>query len=282
MPGGQYTNLFQQAQALGLGDRWPEVCRMYAEVNQHVRRHRQGDADVEGRRRHGAVPGRQQPDAGRRRSTATRELAFPESVVEFFEGRLGQPPGGFPPELQKRVLRGRKPIDRPARGDAAAGRLRTATRRSWRSKLGRAADRPRRRLATCSTRRSSPTSPRTSAKYSDTSVLPTPVFFYGMEPGEEISVEIEPGKTLIVKFLTVGEPHADGTRTVFFELNGQPREVDGRRPLARPRRCASRPKADPATRKQVAAPMPGLVVARGRRRRRRGAARGRSCSRSRR
>src|SRR5439155_13331283 len=62
-------------------------------------------------------------------------------------------------------------------------------------------------------------------KYSDTSVLPTPVFFYGMEPGEEVSVEIEPGKTLIIKFLTVGDPHADGQRTVFFGLNGQPREV---------------------------------------------------------
>src|SRR4029077_13246440 len=62
-------------------------------------------------------------------------------------------------------------------------------------------------------------------QYSDTSVLPTPVFFYGMEPGEEVSVDIEPGKTLIVKFLTVGDPHEDGTRGVFFELNGQPREV---------------------------------------------------------
>ena len=56
-------------------------------------------------------------------------------------------------------------------------------------------------------------------------MLPTPAFFYGMERGEEIAVEIEPGKTLIIKFLTIGEPHPDGTRTVFFELNGQPREV---------------------------------------------------------
>src|SRR5207249_5191175 len=62
-------------------------------------------------------------------------------------------------------------------------------------------------------------------KYSDTSILPTPVFFYGMEPGEEISVDIEPGKTLIIRFLTVGDAHPDGTRLVFFELNGQPREV---------------------------------------------------------
>ena len=97
------------------------------------------------------------------------------------------------------------------------------------------------------------------AKYSDTSVLPTPVFFYGMEPGEEASIDIEPGKTLIIKFLTVGEPHADGTRTVFFELNGQPREVlvlD--RSLAG--KAAARRKAEPGNPLQVGAPMPGLVV----------------------
>jgi pyruvate carboxylase len=95
--------------------------------------------------------------------------------------------------------------------------------------------------------------------YSDTSVLPTPVFFYGQEVGEEISVEIEEGKTLIIKFLTVSEPHADGTRTVFFELNGQPRDVsvvDNSLEAAGSKRL----KADPADPKQVGAAMPGMVV----------------------
>jgi pyruvate carboxylase len=96
-------------------------------------------------------------------------------------------------------------------------------------------------------------------KYSDTSVLPTPVFFYGMEPGEEISVDIEKGKTLIIKFLTVGDPHADGTRGVFFELNGQPREV-----LVQDRSLTgdikTPPKAEPGNPLQVGAPIPGLVV----------------------
>src|SRR5262249_37564429 len=95
--------------------------------------------------------------------------------------------------------------------------------------------------------------------YSDMSVLPTPVFFHGMQPGEEISVDIEKGKTLIIKFLTVGDPHPDGTRLIFFELNGQPREVlvqdhslggEGR----------AHPKADPADPRQIGAPMPGLIV----------------------
>src|SRR5262249_1017823 len=97
------------------------------------------------------------------------------------------------------------------------------------------------------------------ARYSDTSVLPTPVFFHGMEPGEEVSIDIERGKTLIVKFLTVGEAHADGTRTVFFELNGQPREaIVLDRSLAKTGRESRR--AEPGNPNHVGAPMPGLVV----------------------
>src|SRR5204862_3985664 len=96
-------------------------------------------------------------------------------------------------------------------------------------------------------------------KYSDTSVLPTPVFFHGIDKGEEVGVEIEPGKTLIIKFLTVGDPHPDGNRLVFFELNGQPREV-----LVLDQSLAGevkkRAKAEAGNAKQVGAPMPGLVV----------------------
>ena len=172
-----------------------------------------------------------------------RELAFPESVVEFFEGKLGQPPGGFPPELQARVLRGRKPLDRPARGDAAAGRLRQGPRRNSRSKLGR-----------------TPTDqdvvsyllyPKVfadfaehQAKYSDLSVLPTPVFFYGMETGEEVSVEIEPGKTLIIKFLTVGDPHAGRQAAGVLRAERPAARGAGHGPVARrtgPRRPGRRP-----------------------------------------
>ena len=143
--------------------------------------------------------------------------------MEFFEGRLGQPPGGFPKALQKRVLRGRKPL-RGRPGASLPPADFAATRRQLERKLHRpASDQdvvthllyPRVFSDFVAHQR----------KYSDTSVLPTPVFFYGMEPGEEISVDIETGKTLIIKFLTVGDPHPDGRRLVFFELNGQPREV---------------------------------------------------------
>src|SRR5204863_1033248 len=95
------------------------------------------------------------------------------------------------------------------------------------------------------------------ARYSDTSVVPTPVFFHGMERGEEVAIDIERGKRLIVKFLTVGEPHDDGTRTVFFELNGQPREaVVLDRSLAD---LVQKRKAEAGNANQVGSPMPGLV-----------------------
>ena len=109
MPGGQYTNLREQARALGLDDtRWPEVAARLRRGQRHVRRHRQGDADLQGGRRHGADHGDQRPDAAQTCSTRTREIAFPESVVELFRGELGQPSGGFPQALQRKVLQGRR------------------------------------------------------------------------------------------------------------------------------------------------------------------------------
>src|SRR5262249_26294678 len=186
-----------------------------------------------------------------------RELAFPESVVEFFEGKLGQPPGGFPAKLQKRVLRGREPLkERPGL------LLPPVDFDKARAELERQAGRPvddQELVAYLLYPRVFPGLAAHEAKYSDTSALPTPVFFYGMRPGEETSIDIERGKTLIVKFLTVGDPHVDGTRTVFFELNGQPREV-----LIRDKslgvQIEAHPKAEPGNPLQVGAPMPGLVV----------------------
>ncbi|GIW81643.1 MAG: hypothetical protein KatS3mg105_3450 [Gemmatales bacterium] len=100
---------------------------------------------------------------------------------------------------------------------------------------------------------------RHQQNYADTSILPTPVFLYGLEPGEEIEVDIEVGKTLIIRFLTVSDPHADGTRTVFFELNGQPRDVTVTDRALEPEK-PRRPKADPANPCHVGASIPGMVV----------------------
>lgn len=256
MPGGQYTNLYQQAQAMGLEARWNEICETYAEVNQMF-----GDivkvtptSKVVGDMALFMVGNNLSPQdvlEGR------RPLAFPESVVEFFEGRLGQPPGGFPPELQKRVLGNRKPLEgRP--GAMLPPVDFDAARRDLEGQIKRPTSNQE-LLSYLLYPRVFPEFAEHQDKYSDTSVLTTPVFFYGMDAGQEISVEIEPGKTLIIKFLTVGDAHPDGSRQVFFELNGQPREV-----MVMDRGLAGegkvREKADPANRDHVGAPMPGLVV----------------------
>jgi pyruvate carboxylase len=99
---------------------------------------------------------------------------------------------------------------------------------------------------------------RARQSYGVVDVLPTPQFFFGMQTGEEIAVVLEPGKSLVIKFLTVGEPRPDGYRTVFFELNGQPREVDIRDKSLRTS-APERVKADPGKPGQVGAPIPGMV-----------------------
>jgi pyruvate carboxylase len=256
MPGGQYTNLFEQARALGLEKRWHEVCSVYADVNQLF-----GDiikvtptSKVVGDMALFMVSNNLTP---KDILEGTRELAFPESVIEFFEGRLGQPPGGFPKALQKRVLRDRKPMrgrpgaSLPPADFAAAGQL-------LQRQLHRQVN-EREVITYLLYPRVFPEFAAHQRKYSDTSVFPTTVFFDGLTPGEEVSVDIEQGKTLIIRFLTLGDPHPDGQRTVFFELNGQPREVVvADKSLAGEVR--KRAKAEPGNPLHVAAPMPGLVV----------------------
>ena len=256
MPGGQYTNLFQQAKALGLASRWTEVCKAYADVNILF-----GDiikvtptSKVVGDMALFLVANNLTPADT---IDPERELAFPESVVELFEGRLGQPPGGFPAQLQERVLKGRPAsTDRPGKNlppaDIAAARQKAT------ALLGRpAVDRDA--LSYLLYPRVFPDLAAHERSYSDTSILPTELFFFGPDAGAEHLIEIEPGKTLILKLLAVGEPHADGKRTVFFELNGQPREVEVvDRSLASAVR--ETPKADPNDPNQIAAPLPGLVV----------------------
>jgi pyruvate carboxylase len=256
MPGGQYTNLYQQAQALGLEGRWHEVCRTYAEVNRLF-----GDiikvtptSKVVGDMALFMVGNNLTADDVEQ---GRRELSFPESVVEFFEGKLGQPPGGFPAALQRRVVRGRKLI--AGRPGASLPPADFAATRMELERLLRRQPSECEVLGQLLYPRVFPEFASHQARYSDTSVIPTPAFFYGMAPNEEVAIDIERGKTLIVKFLTVGDAHADGTRMVFFELNGQPREaVVLDRSLGA--KVTPRRKADRGDPRQVAAPMPGVVV----------------------
>jgi len=256
MPGGQFTNLLEQAKALGLGERWEEVCRAYADVNRVL-----GDI-VKVTPTSKAVGdlalllvtnGLTADDL----ADPSRELAFPESAIDLLAGRMGQPPGGFPPAIVERVVRNAEIVTgRPGESLPPADFAAAAT--TVGELLGRTAS-PREVLSWLLYPRVFQDFARQVAAYGDLSTLPTPAFLEGPKPGEELTVDIEPGKTLLIRFLTVGEPHVDGTRTVFFELNGQPRSVSiADRSLEQ--QVQRRPKATPGDAREVAAPMPGLVV----------------------
>jgi pyruvate carboxylase len=259
MPGGQFTNLRQQARNLGLGGRWSDVCRAYAEANQLV-------GDIVKVTPSSKVVGDlalfmvtndlSASDLANPRGP----LNFPRSVVEMMQGMLGEPEGGWPKRFQEIVLKSARvePISGrpgaslpPADFGAAAAEIQKKVKRE-----------PREEDVL-----SYLLYPQVFLeyldhwqKYGDTSTIPTPSFFYGLPSGQEIAVEIERGKTLIVRYLTTGEVREDGTRTVFFELNGQPRDI----------RVADRsvegllkrhPKGDANNANHVVAPMPGKVSA---------------------
>ncbi|MFO1400861.1 MAG: pyruvate carboxylase [Steroidobacteraceae bacterium] len=256
MPGGQYTNLREQARALGIEDgRWPEVARAYAEVNAMF-------GDIVKVTPTSKVVGDMaimMVSSGLTRETVldpAQPVAFPESVVQLFHGDLGQPHGGFPPELQAKVLKGAQPRSARPGAELAPADL-EALRAEAAGKVGHAV--PDQQLASylmypkvyvdyAADRR----------RYSDVAILPTPVFFYGLEPGQEITADLERGKTLIVRYVTCSEPHEDGTRTVFFELNGQPRSVRVADRAQIPTRPPQR-KVEPNNARHVGAPMPGTV-----------------------
>jgi pyruvate carboxylase len=259
MPGGQFTNLRQQAKSLGLEQRWDEVCRAYAAANQLC-----GDivkvtpsSKVVGDLALFMVTNNLTADDILRSDTP---LHFPKSVVEMMQGLLGEPPEGWPTKFQEIVLRSARakplegrpgasmpPVDLKGAADTVRAKVERPPREEdvlsyllYPNVFMEYAEHWRR--------------------YGDTTVIPTRNFFYGIQPGEEISVHIEPGKTLIIRFLTTGEARDDGRRTVFFELNGQPREVTV---IDRSVAVASEPraKADPGNPGHVAAPMPGKVSA---------------------
>ncbi|WP_028398882.1 pyruvate carboxylase [Ectobacillus panaciterrae] len=222
MPGGQYSNLQQQAKAVGLGDRFDEVKVMYRRVNDMF-----GDivkvtpsSKVVGDMALFMVQNHLTEDDIYERGET---LDFPDSVVELFEGYLGQPYGGFPKELQRIILKGKEPLTvRP--GELLEPVDFSTLQETLFHKLNR--------QVTMFDMLSYALYPKVYMdyqkifdKFGNVSVLDTPTFFYGMRLGEETEMEIERGKTLNVKLISVSEPQPDGTRVVYFELNGQPREV---------------------------------------------------------
>jgi pyruvate carboxylase len=256
IPGGQYTNLRAQARALGLGQRWEEVKYMFSEVNKLF-----GDiikvtpsSKVVGDLALYLVQNNLTTEDVLKR---TDQLSFPESVIDMMRGNLGQPPGGFPPEVQRAILKNEESIKvrpgeliPPADFDATTKRLTKQLGHSMSNQDVISAllypgvfeefDQHR-------------------TIYGDVSLIPTLAFFYGMQPGDEITVEIEEGKTLLIKLFAIGEIEPDGRRPLLFELNGQPRPVripDKSIPIS----VKIRPKADLANPEEVAAPLSGKIV----------------------
>jgi len=257
IPGGQYTNLREQAIALGLGHRWREVEKTFAEVNRLF-------GDIVKVTPSSKVVGdmtlflmaKELKPVDVLKLDEHHDVAFPNSVVEMMSGLLGVPPGGWPRKLQKIILRGEAPLKgRPSANLPPADF--SAEKEALEKKTGHPISKDD-LLSYLLYPEVFTKFDKFRQTYSDVSVLPTLAFFFGLKSGEEITVEIEAGKTLIVKYLTASEPHPDGTRTLYFELNGQPREVNVRDKALRVVERAH-PKVDAADAGQVGAPTAGVI-----------------------
>jgi pyruvate carboxylase len=255
MPGGQFTNLKEQARALGLDTRWHAVAQTYADVNQMF-------GDIVKVTPSSKVVGDMALMMVSQDLTVAdvedpaKDLAFPDSVVSMLRGDLGQPTGGWPAALQKKVLKGEAPITvRPGSLIPAADL--SAERAKIEEKLGSA--------ISDQAFASYLMYPKVFTDffaaqdlYGPVSGLPTPSYFYGIAQEEEVLIDLERGKTLVVRCLGFGETDEKGMRTVFFELNGQPRRVkvpDRNRTGS----AVVKPKAEPGNAAHVGAPMPGVV-----------------------
>ncbi|CTQ48843.1 pyruvate carboxylase [Jannaschia donghaensis] len=256
MPGGQFTNLKAQARSMGLEERWHEVAQMYSDVNAMF-----GDI-VKVTPSSKVVGDMALMMVAQGLTTAQVEdpktdVSFPESVIDMLRGNLGQPPEGWPKVLQKKALKGETPLtDRPGKHLKAVDL--DAVRATLAKDIGQDVDDedlngylmyPK--VFTDYVER--------HQTYGPVRALTTPVFFYGMTPGEETFAEIDPGKTLEIRMVARGETNEDGEVRVFFELNGQPRNirVPDRRVVGK---TAKRPKAELGNADHIGAPMPGVVA----------------------
>ena len=258
MPGGQYTNLREQANAMGLGHRWREIARTYAEVNQlfgDIVKVTPSSKVVGDMCMFLVTRGIRAADVPKLKPGS---IDFPESVIDMLSGGLGQPDGGWPADVQKVVL-GNKKATTKRPGELAEPVDLVETRATLSKKLGRTASEDDlyshlmypQVFADFNAFR---------AKYDDLSSLPTSAFFYGLQIGEEIEVEIDPGKILIIKLISIGEADSAGRRALFYELNGMPRESVVLDNSLKSVSKASRVKGEPGNPAQACAPMPGMVT----------------------
>ena len=257
MPGGQFTNLKEQARSLGIStSKWGEVAKTYSDVNQMF-------GDIIKVTPSSKVVGDMALYMITNDLTIKQvedkniDIVFPQSVIEFFKGELGIPLGGFPKNLQKKILDKQKPLDK--RPGLTINYINLEVeKKNLEKKLD--IDINSQQLA------SHLMYPKVfedfinfRKKFSDTSILPTPVFFYGLKVDQEYSLKIDEGKSLIVRYLTKGETKQDGMCSVFFELNGQPRTIEVLDENFI-KTSASKVKADPNNINHIGSPLPGQVA----------------------
>ena len=256
MPGGQFTNLKAQARSMGMEEKWHDIAETYADVNQMF-----GDivkvtpsSKVVGDMALMMVAQNLSRDDVENPKT---DVAFPESVVDMLRGNLGQPPGGFPKHLVKKALKGEKPnLDRPGKN------LEPIDLEKTRQELSDKLDGMKIDDEDLNSYLMYPKVfldyMERHLTYGPVRTLPTKTFFYGMSSGDEISLEIDPGKTLEIRMQAIGETDENGEVKVFFELNGQPRVIRVPNRLVTSE-TTSRPKADPSNSNHIGAPMPGVI-----------------------
>ena len=256
MPGGQFTNLKAQARSMGMEEKWHDIAETYADVNQMF-----GDivkvtpsSKVVGDMALMMVAQNLSRDDVENPKT---DVAFPESVVDMLRGNLGQPPGGFPKHIVKKALKGEKPnLDRPGKNLEPIDLEKTRQELSDKLDGMKIDDEDLNGYLMY---------PKVFLDYMERHLtygpvrtLPTKTFFYGMNSGDEISLEIDPGKTLEIRMQAIGETDENGEVKVFFELNGQPRVIRVPNRLVTSE-TTSRPKADPSNSNHIGAPMPGVI-----------------------
>ena len=256
MPGGQFTNLKAQARSLGLEERWHEVAQMYSDVNRmfgDIVKVTPSSKVVGDMALMMVAQGLSRADV----EDPATDVAFPDSVIDMMRGNLGQPPGGFPDAIVKKALKDEAPVtERPGKHLPPVDL--EAMRAEVEAMVGDAVDNEDLNGYLMYPKVYTDYMAR-HAEYGPVRTLPTKTFFYGMEPGEEIEAEIDPGKTLVIQLQAVGETNEDGEAKVFFELNGQPRVI--RVPNRKIKSAtAKRPKAELGNANHIGAPMPGVVA----------------------
>ncbi len=257
MPGGQFTNLKAQARSLGLESRWPEIAKTYAQVNQMF-------GDITKVTPSSKVVGDMallmvsQGISAEDVLDPEKDVAFPQSVIDMLEGNLGQPHGGFPANIVDKALKGRKPNTERA-GESMKPADLTKAHADLQKLAGEefAIDNED-LMGYLMYPKVFEGYMNAHAEYGPTRVLPTKVFFYGMESGEELAAEIEEGKTLEIRMQAVGETDDKGEVKVFFELNGQPRAV--RVPNRSAVATVQARKKSTGAEGEIGAPMPGVVA----------------------